>query len=63
MPEEMLEVTFERGSHTFEWTHICFDGEHLLVEVQLTVVKRGEKPRHRHESVRDHTAVLARVNR
>jgi len=42
--EELLEITFERGSHTFEWTHLCADGELLLVEVQLTVVKRGEKP-------------------
>ena len=42
--EEILEITFERGSHTFEWTHLCADGEPLLVEVQLTVVKRGEKP-------------------
>jgi len=42
--EEILEITFERGSHTFEWTHLCADGEPLLVEVQLTVVKRGKKP-------------------
>ena len=42
--EEFLEIAFERGSHTFEWTHLCADGEPLLVEVQLTVVRRGEKP-------------------
>jgi hypothetical protein len=42
--EEFLGIAFERGSHTFEWTHLCADGEHLLVEVQLTVVRRGEKP-------------------
>ena len=42
--EEFLGIAFERGSHTFEWTHLCSDGEPLLVEVQLTVVRRGEKP-------------------
>lgn len=42
--EEYLAITFERGSHTFEWTHLCSDGNPLLVEVQLTVVRRGEKP-------------------
>ncbi len=42
--EEFLAIAFERGSHAFEWTHLCADGEHLLVEVQLTVVRRGEKP-------------------
>jgi signal transduction histidine kinase/CheY-like chemotaxis protein len=42
--EEFLALTFERGSLTFEWTHVCADGEPLLVEVQLTVVRRGEKP-------------------
>jgi signal transduction histidine kinase/CheY-like chemotaxis protein len=41
---ELLEITFERGSHTFEWTHLRADGEPFLVEVQLTVVQRGEKP-------------------
>ena len=44
MAEEYLGITFESGSHTFEWTHLCGDGEHLLVEVQLTVVRHGEKP-------------------
>lgn len=42
--EEYLGITFERGSHTFEWTHVCGDGELLLVEVQLTVIRHGEKP-------------------
>ena len=42
--EEFLEIAFERGSHTFEWTHLCADGEPLLVEVQLTAVRRGKKP-------------------
>jgi signal transduction histidine kinase len=42
--EEILALTFERGSHTFEWEHVCADGEPLLVEVQLTRVRGGEKP-------------------
>jgi two-component system cell cycle sensor histidine kinase/response regulator CckA len=42
--EELMEIAFERGNHIFEWTHLCADGEPLLVEVQLTVVKRGERP-------------------
>ncbi len=42
--EECLAIAFERGSHTFEWAHLCADGESILVEVQLTVVRRGEKP-------------------
>ncbi len=43
--EEYMEIAFDRGNHTFEWEHLCADGESLLVEVQLTVVRRGEKPR------------------
>ena len=42
--EENLAITFERGSHTFEWLHSCADGEPLLVEVQLTVVRRSPGP-------------------
>ena len=42
--EEYLRTTFERGSHTFEWLHVCADGAPLLVEVQLTVVRRSTKP-------------------
>ena len=42
--EENLAITFERGTYTFEWLHTCADGEPLLVEVQLTVVRRSEKP-------------------
>lgn len=41
---DLLAITFERGSHTFEWEHLRADGEPFLVEVQLTVVERGEKP-------------------
>ena len=25
--EECLAIAFERGSHTFEWTHLCADGD------------------------------------
>ena len=42
--EEYIAIAFERGSHTFEWMHLCADGEPILVEVQLTVVRRGERP-------------------
>jgi signal transduction histidine kinase len=42
--EEILALTFERGSHVFEWEHLCADGASLLVEVQLTRVRGGEKP-------------------
>jgi signal transduction histidine kinase/ActR/RegA family two-component response regulator len=42
--EEFLALTFERGSHTFEWEHLCADGAPLLVEVQLTRVRGGERP-------------------
>ena len=42
--ERHIAIAFERGSYTFEWTHVCADGDHLLVEVQLTVVRRGEQP-------------------
>ena len=42
--EEILALTFERGSHTFEWEHLCADGASLIVEVQLTRVRGGEKP-------------------
>lgn len=43
--EEMMRIAFEQGSHTFEWVHTCSDGEPLLVEVQLTAVRRGPQPR------------------
>ena len=39
-PSEILERTFREGSQTFEWEHLCADGEPLLVEVQLTVIRR-----------------------
>ena len=42
--DEILERTFREGSQTFEWEHLCADGESLLVEVQLTVIRRGERP-------------------
>ena len=41
---ENLAIAFERGTHTFEWTHVDAEGMHFEVEVQLTVVERGEKP-------------------
>jgi len=41
---EMMAIAFERGSHRFEWAHIRADGEVFPVEVQLTVIHRGEKP-------------------
>jgi len=42
--EEMMGLAFERGSHLFEWDHLRADGEVFPVEVQLTVVRRGERP-------------------
>jgi len=42
--EKYLKIASEQGSHTFEWTHLRFDGTDLLVEVQLTVAKAGERP-------------------
>ena len=41
----MIALTFDQGNHTFEWTHLRADGELLLVEVQLTAVRRGPVPR------------------
>jgi signal transduction histidine kinase len=42
--EEFLALTFEHGTHTFEWEHTCADGEPLVVEVQLTRVRGGDEP-------------------
>ncbi|MDJ0975525.1 MAG: ATP-binding protein [Planctomycetota bacterium] len=42
--EEFLALTFERGSHVFEWDHLTADGDVFTVEVMLTVVERGPKP-------------------
>jgi signal transduction histidine kinase/CheY-like chemotaxis protein len=41
---EMIGIAFERGNHRFEWEHVRADGEVFPVEVQLTVVRRGENP-------------------
>ncbi|MGH0037213.1 MAG: ATP-binding protein [Myxococcota bacterium] len=42
--DAMMEVAFARGSHSFEWDHVRADGEVFPVEVQLVVVRRGDKP-------------------
>ena len=42
--EEMLQITFERGSHCFEWDHLRADGEIFAVEVMLTIVEREPTP-------------------
>jgi signal transduction histidine kinase len=42
--EEMLRITFERGSHYFEWDHLRADGEVFTVEVLLNVVRREPTP-------------------
>ena len=41
---EMMAIAFEQGSHLFEWDHLRADGEVFPVEVQLTVVRRGDDP-------------------
>ena len=40
--DEYLAITFERGSHTFEWLHVCGDGEFMLVEQRPRMQSRGE---------------------
>jgi signal transduction histidine kinase len=42
--EEMLRITFARGSHYFEWDHLRADGEVFTVEVLLNVVRREPTP-------------------
>jgi signal transduction histidine kinase/CheY-like chemotaxis protein len=42
--EEILQLTFERGSHCFEWDHLRADGEVFTVEVMLNVLEREPTP-------------------
>jgi len=42
--EEMLRITFERGSHCFEWDHLRANGEVFTVEVMLTLIEREPTP-------------------
>ena len=52
---EMIEITFENGSHRFEWDHVRANGDIFPVEVLLTVVSKEEGNQVIHTTWRDIT--------
>lgn len=41
MIEEVISETFKKGSHSFEWLHIRFDGSFIIVKVSLSVIEQS----------------------